>query len=63
MDELYERITELEIRYSHQNQLLEELNLILTESTRRLDILERENRRFREIVQSLVPVPGESPDE
>lgn len=63
MEELIGRITELEIRYAYQNRLIEELNEILTESTRRLDSLERENRRFREMFRSLAPVPQESPDE
>ncbi len=63
MEDLAERLVELEIRYAYQSRLLEELNQILTESNRRLDVLERENRRFREMLKSLDPVPAESPDE
>ncbi len=63
MDELAERIVELEIRYAYQNRLLEEFNQILTESNQRLDKLERENRAMREMLKSIAPVLDESPDE
>ena len=63
MNELAERVIELEIRYAYQSRLLEELNQILTESNQRLDKLERENRGMREMLKSLVPTPDESPDE
>jgi uncharacterized coiled-coil protein SlyX len=63
MDELAERIIELEIRYAYQSRLLEEFNQVLTESNQRLDKLERENRAMREMLKSMAPVPDESPDE
>ncbi len=63
MEDLSERVIELEIRYAHQQRLLDELNLVVTASSSRLDRLERENRRFREMFQSLVQAPPESPDE
>lgn len=63
MDELAERIVELEIRYAYQNRLLEEFNQILTESNQRLDKLERENCAMREMLKSIAPVLDESPDE
>lgn len=62
-DELIERLNELEIRYVYQVRLLEELNEVVTENGRRLDSLERENRRLRETVARLAPEPLESPDE
>lgn len=63
MEELAERLTELEIRYAYQVRLIEELNDVVTESGRRLDALEQENRRLRETLSRLAPEPIESPDE
>jgi SlyX protein len=48
MDELKERLVELEIRYSHQTRLIEELNEVVTAACARIDRLEQENRRLRE---------------
>lgn len=63
MDELQERLIELEIRFSHQALLLEELNAVVTESALRIDSLERDNRQLRETLRGLAPQLNESPDE
>ncbi|WP_291317922.1 SlyX family protein [Desulfuromonas sp.] len=63
MDELQERITELEIRYTHQSELVEELNAVVTECNQRIASLERENLRVQEMLRSLEPDATESPDE
>lgn len=63
MDELTTRIVELEIRYTHQNLLIEELNSELTLSNGRIDRLEREVRALRETLGSLGPELDSSPDE
>lgn len=63
MEELENRLTELEIRFSHQSQLLDELNDVLTDCNLRIDRLSKENRRLREMVKSLQPSMEESPDE
>ncbi|MFA5516763.1 MAG: SlyX family protein [Desulfuromonadales bacterium] len=63
MDELTERVMELEIRYAYQNRLLDEFNQIIIENNHRLDALERENRVLREMLRSLAPATDESPDE
>ncbi len=63
MDELQDRLTELEIRFTHQSQTIEELNAEVTESHRRIDNLEREVRRYREMLNSMAPNLAESPDE
>lgn len=63
MDDLQERVTELEIRFSHQSHLIEELNEVVVESFRRIEALERENARFREMLGTLAPQLSESPDE
>ncbi len=63
LEELQERVTELEIRFSHQTQLLDELNEVLTDCNQRIDRLSKENQRLRETVSTLAPALEESPDE
>ncbi len=63
MDELTERIVELEIRYTHQLSLTEELNTELTSANARIDRLERAVRAMQEMVGSLGPELTQSPDE
>ena len=63
MDELTARIIELEIRYTQQNQLIEELNSELTVSNNRIDRLERELGALREVLGSMGPELTLSPDE
>jgi SlyX protein len=48
MDELRERLTELEIRYTQQARLIEELNEVLIDTCSRLRRMEQENRALRE---------------
>lgn len=58
-----ERLVELEIRYAHQERLVEDLNSIVAEFGRRIASLERENRSVREMLSALAPSTPESPDE
>ena len=58
-----ERLVELEIRYAHQERLVEELSSIVAEFGRRIASLERENRSVREMLSTLAPSTPESPDE
>jgi len=53
VDDCYERVVDLEIRYSHQARLIEELNDVLTGACARIDRLEQENRRLREHLRLL----------
>ena len=53
MSELKERLVELEIRYTHQAQLLEELNEVLTDACLRIARLEQENRALREQLRQM----------
>lgn len=62
-EDLEERITELEIRFSHQNRLLDELNQVLVDCDLRIERLDQENRQLRDMVKSLQPELQESPDE
>ncbi len=62
-DELQDRITELEIRFSHQAQLVDELNEVVTDCNRRIDRLGRDNLRLREMISTMSPALEESPDE
>jgi SlyX protein len=63
MEEFQERLTELEVRYSHQARLVDELNEEVAECNRRIARLEQDNRQLRETVKSLAPELPESPDE
>jgi SlyX protein len=63
MDELNRRIDEIEIRYAHQERLLDELNGVVIECNQRIARLEREVVSYREMLQSLAPGLPESPDE
>lgn len=63
MENTEERLVELEIRYAHQERLVEELSSIAAEFGQRIATLERENRSFREMLSALAPSTPESPDE
>jgi SlyX protein len=63
MDELKERIIELEIRYTHQNSMIEELNTELTSANARIDQLRREIRAMSDMIGTLGPDRTQSPDE
>ena len=63
MDEITQRLTDLEIRSSYQDELLDELNQIVTECNLQIQQLARENGRLREMLSSLAPEMSESPDE
>ncbi|MCK4690400.1 MAG: SlyX family protein [Desulfuromonadales bacterium] len=63
LEELQERVTELEIRFSYQTQLIDELNEVLTDCNLRIDRLSRENQQLREIISTFSPELIESPDE
>ena len=63
MQDLSDRIVELEIRFTHQAQLVDELNQELAHANRRITLLEKENRAFREMFKSMSPEMIESPDE
>lgn len=63
MDCLNQRIDELEIRYAHQEKLLDELNDVVTEYNQRIARLEKEILRYREMLLTLAPGLPESPDE
>jgi SlyX protein len=63
MDEIKSRIIDLEINYTHQTNLIEELNLELTSANARIDQLERKVKALSEMVGSLGPELTQSPDE
>lgn len=63
MSQFDERLTELEIRFTHQALVIEELNDVVTECNQRLAQLETENGRLREVLSSFAPDLTESPDE
>ena len=55
MDELQERLIELEIRFSHQAVLIEELNTVVTAAYARIDRLEKAQRALREQLRRVAP--------
>ena len=55
MKELRERLTELEIRYSHQALLIEQLNEVVTQACARLDQLEKDCNRLRDHLLRVAP--------
>jgi len=62
-DELQERLTELEIRFSHQALQVEELNDVVIECHKRIDHLFKENQRLMKMMENLAESLEESPDE
>jgi SlyX protein len=58
-----ERLNELEIRLTHQTLQLEELSSELLGCYRRIEALEREALRLRDMLGTLGPELIESPDE
>jgi len=63
MNDTEDRLTELEIRITHQDRLLEELNEVITADARRLRDLEQEVDQLRRIIETLGPELTASPDE
>lgn len=63
MSDLDERMIDLEVRFSHQAHLLDELNDELTTATARIDSLVKEIAMLREMMGSLAPQMEVSPDE
>ncbi len=63
MERLEERQNELEIRITHQQRTIDELNEVLIELGGRVRQLEKDNLRMREMLALLAPEPGVSPDE
>jgi len=63
MDEMQKQIDELEIRFTHQARLIDELNDVVTDGANRIARLERENGMLKEMMRGLAPETPESPDE
>ena len=53
------RITDLEIRMAHQDQIIAELNDVITAQWKKLDALERQLKRLGEELESMEA--GEAP--
>ena len=63
MEELKQRLTDLEMRFTFQEELIEDLNQVVTDCNLQIQRLNRENSSLREMVRSLAPELPESPDE
>lgn len=58
------RITELEIRLALQDDLLDELNLVVSRQQQQMEVLARELRRLQEQIRGLEPAkPASAQDE
>ncbi len=58
-----ERLTELELKFMDQAQMLEQLSDEIADCHRRIDDLSRENKSLQEMVRNLEPENEASPDE
>jgi len=63
MNKLEQRIIELEIRLTHQERLIEELNEVILTDNRRIGELENRLRSWQKVLDSLGPELLASPDE
>ena len=63
MEELVKRLNELEIRFTYQEEVVEELNQVVTACNLEIQRLSRDNGRLKEMMNSLAPELSESPDE
>ena len=61
MNEVVERLDALEIRFTHQEQTIAELNEVITAQWDRIAMLERQLQRLREEMQNMTP-PREAPE-
>ncbi len=63
MEEIIKRLTDLEMRFTYQEEVIEDLNQIVTDCNLQIQRLGRDNLKFKEMLQSLAPEMSESPDE
>ncbi|GAB4185274.1 MAG: SlyX family protein [Deltaproteobacteria bacterium] len=63
MSELEQRLIDLEIRFTHQQRLVEELSDVIAADGRQIDELRKEIRLLRQMLQRLEPETPPSPDE
>ncbi len=63
MENFNQRMTDLEMRFTFQEELIEELNQVVTDCNLQIQRLIRENSSLKEMVRSLAPELPESPDE
>jgi len=63
MDNIDERLNELELRFMEQSRLLDDLSDEVSVCHRRIDALVRENNSMKEMMKSFEPESEVSPDE
>jgi SlyX protein len=63
MSELEQRIIELEIRLTHQERLIEELNEVIATDNQRIGNLEKHLQSWQKVLDSIGPELLASPDE
>jgi SlyX protein len=56
------RVEDLEVRIAHQERMIADLNAIVTEQWRKIDLMERQLRELRDEMRNVVPQrDGEEP--
>jgi len=63
MKDMEQRQNDLEVRLTYQQRTIDELNEVVIELADRVRQLERDNGRLKEMLATLAPEPGVSPDE
>ena len=63
MEEIRQRLIDLEMRFTYQEEVIEELNRVVTSCNLQIQQLAQENGRLREMLRTLAPELPESPDE
>ncbi len=63
MSDLAERLTELELRYMQQTDLVEKLDQALTAATLKIDLLEKRVGRLETTVQQVIQTVDIAPNE
>ena len=63
MEEIRQRLIDLEMRFTYQEEVVDELNRVVTSCNLQIERLARENGQLREMLRRLAPELPESPDE
>jgi len=63
MKKIEQRQDDLEVRLTYQQRTIDELNEVVIELADRVRQLELDNGRLKEMLATLAPEPGISPDE
>jgi len=63
MNNIEQRLTELEVRSTFQEETISQLDQVVTQCHLQIQQLVKENRQMHQMLRSLAPETAESPDE